>query len=214
MTGNVIQALVWDDPMMPMPLPNPFSSMFTSAGVVTRDGSIISGTAENNMGTKVAVTWGVDASSAVPLVRQPPTPAADLEVHGSSDDALVVVGTYWDTAFANFAFVSAASRLVNIAPLNGAVQTSSNAWDVSADGQVIVGDARIGPTGAELHAVMWKNDGTTMAKPILDALRESNVAPMGWTLTVAYGVSGDGKVIVGEGTNPMGMTEGFIARLP
>ena len=37
---------------------------------------------------------------------------------------------------------------------------------------------------------------------------------MGWVLLRAYGVSADGKTVVGEGTNPMGMNEGFIARLP
>ena len=44
--------------------------------------------------------------------------------------------------------------------------------------------------------------------------RESNAAPAGWSLLVAYGISADGKVIVGSATDPRGIEHGFIARLP
>src|SRR5262249_31667628 len=35
-----------------------------------------------------------------------------------------------------------------------------------------------------------------------------------WTLTSATGISADGTVICGYGTNPMGITESFVATFP
>lgn len=36
----------------------------------------------------------------------------------------------------------------------------------------------------------------------------------GWTLSVANGISNDGKSIVGYGSNPLGQTEAWIATVP
>jgi len=36
----------------------------------------------------------------------------------------------------------------------------------------------------------------------------------GWTLEGATGISADGDTIVGDGTNPMGNPEGWIATIP
>ena len=36
----------------------------------------------------------------------------------------------------------------------------------------------------------------------------------GWKLTHATAISGDGRTIVGYGTNPSGQTEGWVLELP
>jgi len=47
-----------------------------------------------------------------------------------------------------------------------------------------------------------------------DLLRQAGVALDGWSLSIARGVSEDGRVIVGDGINGEGMQEGWIAVLP
>jgi hypothetical protein len=48
----------------------------------------------------------------------------------------------------------------------------------------------------------------------VDLLNASGVVVAGWQLTYAHGTSQDGRVIVGEGINPSGQPEGWIAVLP
>src|SRR5262249_9339541 len=50
---------------------------------------------------------------------------------------------------------------------------------------------------------------------VLTLLQAAKVVFMaGWRLTSANGVSADGTVIVGDGVDPLGNTQAWIARLP
>ena len=126
----------------------------------------------------------------------------------------MTVGTYWDAAFTNFAFMTDGTRFIPLTPMGAPVPPRSQAFDVSDDGSFVVGEisgtSMGGMTGQQ--AVVWKPDGSF--RPVIDILRESNVMPAGWALLVAYGISADGKVIVGSATDPGGIAQGFIARLP
>ena len=79
--------------------------------------------------------------------------------------------------------------------------------NISGDGKVIVGYQ----VYERSVAMRWMN-GTE--RRILDLLAESSVVMTGWTLTIAHAASRDGRVIVGEGINPNGLPEGWIAILP
>lgn len=87
----------------------------------------------------------------------------------------------------------------------------SAARDVSADGGVIVGSGKI--DGGLSRAVYWTaNNGLLDFQNLL--IREFGVNLNGWQLTEATGVSADGLTVVGNGVNPQGQGQGWIARLP
>lgn len=90
-------------------------------------------------------------------------------------------------------------------------QFQSAARDVSADGGVIVGSGKI--DGGLSRAVYWTaNNGLLDFQNLLH--REFGVDLSGWNLTEATGVSADGLTVVGNGVNPQGRGQGWIARLP
>jgi uncharacterized membrane protein len=216
-TDPGFRALRWNETGMPLPLQSPMMGTPNfAAGAVNRDGTIIVGVYIDPMNNRFVYSWLSDPGSTVPVSRRSPMPVSQLSVHAVSNDGMDAVGTFWDTAMANFAYVTRGSSFENIAPMVGAVRAFSQAWDVSDDGQVIVGEANLGMMGmpgGQPQAIVWKNDGTW--RTLIDLLRENRAEPpMGFVLAVAYGVSADGKVIVGHGFDPGGQSVGFIARLP
>ena len=86
-------------------------------------------------------------------------------------------------------------------------QQEAKALGISGDGKVIVGYQ----VYERAVAMRWMN-GTE--RKVLDLLLEASVVMTGWTLTIAHAASRDGRVIVGEGINPDGLPEGWIAILP
>ncbi|HEX6271790.1 MAG TPA: hypothetical protein VFZ53_02065 [Polyangiaceae bacterium] len=225
--GSVTRAVRYNETGMSMPLPNPYgqTSPLASANGVTRDGAIAAGTAKDTAGSVFIVFW-TEAGTTAPGQVRTMMGISDLEVHGVSSDAAITAGTYWDPTFSNFAFYTSGTRFVPLVPTSGAAPPRSNAWDVSDDGNFIVGDIQLLPgmmpldedvleqtTMTPQQAIVWKPDGSP-PRTVLDLLRDAGVTPAGWTLRTAYGVSADGKVVVGAGVDPMGLPQGFIARLP
>jgi uncharacterized membrane protein len=213
-TDTAVRAIQWNANGMSLPLMNPYgnASPYASAGGITRDGSIAAGSAKDGMGSVFVVFWG-EAGTTPPGQVRTLTGLQDVEVHAVNEDARVTAGTYWDSAYSNFAFLTDGSRFVPLTPMGAPVPPRSQAFDVSDDGAFVVGEisgAMAGMTGQQ--AVIWKADGSF--RPVMDVLRDSNAAPPGWTLLVAYGISADGKVVVGSATDPGGIAQGFIARLP
>lgn len=89
-------------------------------------------------------------------------------------------------------------------PLGGAFYSA--AFAVSADGSVVVGES--GFAGA----FVW--DETNGMRELDQVLTELGADHFGWAVESAYGISADGKRIAGEGTNPDGFREAWIATLP
>ena len=82
---------------------------------------------------------------------------------------------------------------------------------VSADGSVIVG--HIGGSSIFDPAFVW--DETSGMRSLESVLVDDfGLDLTGWALTSATGISVDGSTIVGEGINPDGFNEGWIAVLP
>jgi hypothetical protein len=62
-------------------------------------------------------------------------------------------------------------------------------------------------------AFIWDSKhGVRYLKDVL--VNDCNLDLTGWTLQRATGISADGLTIVGYGTNPAGLTEGWIAVIP
>src|SRR5262249_6745190 len=86
--------------------------------------------------------------------------------------------------------------------------TGSEAYAVNADGSVVVGQT-IGGAGT---AFRWTP--ATGMQSIQALLIQRGVNLTGWQLTTAFGVSGDGNVMVGRGSAPgSSSTQAWIARL-
>ncbi|NUQ46295.1 MAG: PEP-CTERM sorting domain-containing protein [Phycisphaerae bacterium] len=101
------------------------------------------------------------------------------------------------------------SGMVGLGDLPGGV-TTSLAFDVSDDGNVVVGWG-VSAVGAE--AFIW--DPLNGIRSVRDVLSvDYGLDLSGWTLSQAYGISGDGRVITGYGVNPAGQTEAWIAIIP
>ncbi len=85
----------------------------------------------------------------------------------------------------------------------------SDATGISADGSVVVGRS-ISANGWE--AFIWTEE--TGLVSLRDLLVQSYCLDLsGWTLRNAWDVSPDGRMIVGDGTNPSGQTEAWIVAL-
>ena len=89
------------------------------------------------------------------------------------------------------------------------VHPHSDAADISADGGIVVGICQGGP-GPSVPFVWDQAHGMRDLTAVLQGLG-LNLA--GWTLTSATGVSADGRTIAGNGTNPGGHPEAWIAFL-
>ena len=81
------------------------------------------------------------------------------------------------------------------------------AWDVSADGSIVVGEAAL--PNQNTQAVFW--DAANEIHKIDQVLVALGIDLSGWTLHTAAGISDDGSTIVGSGTNPDGFAESWIA---
>ena len=89
--------------------------------------------------------------------------------------------------------------------------SSSGASGVNANGTVVVGSAI--EASDQPQAFRWTR--ATRMQSLLTLLLAAKVVTMaGWRLTSANGVSADGTVIAGDGVDPLGLPQGWIARLP
>jgi hypothetical protein len=89
---------------------------------------------------------------------------------------------------------------------NGGGFASSQAVDVSAAGDVVVG---FGLTeGTKREAFIWTSDDGM--RRLEEVLAELNVNTTGWQLREATAISDNGRVVVGRGVNPAGQAEAWV----
>jgi hypothetical protein len=91
---------------------------------------------------------------------------------------------------------------------------SSHGLDISYDGSTVVGYLLNNPIPYEDYAAyIWnEQDGVRLIQDMLAS--DYNLDLAGWTLINASGISDDGLTIVGNGINPDGVEEGWIATIP
>jgi len=122
---------------------------------------------------------------------------------GVSNDGSVIVGVGVGGNGLNEAFRwTQVDGPVGLGTLPGA--TASQAFAVSADGAVVAGRS----SGL---AFVWSADGGM--RDVKAVLVSAGLDLTGWTLSTATGLSTDGAVVVGYGTNPQGQNEGWRAVL-
>lgn len=191
----------WDAGSGASPLPG--ASLGLALGI-TPDGSRIVGQASIPGGFYEAVEWiGAD-------MNELPNLGGGSAARAISGDASTIVGSV--TPFGSGARQLAASWvggvLSTLPLLPGTLE--GDAWDVSGDGRVVVGF-----TGTSIfsgqRATLWDASG---AHDIAQLLTAEGLDLSGWTLQEAYGISADGRTVVGDGRNPQGLARAWIAVIP
>jgi probable HAF family extracellular repeat protein len=121
-----------------------------------------------------------------------------------SSDGSVVVGTSSSAGgYPGFRWTQS-TGMVSIGNLPG--RQTTHPFGVSTDGRFIVGSSFSDP--AHGNAFIWDAEhGIRNLQSVLQA--DYNLNLTGWTLEAASGITPNGKVIVGWGTNPSGQTEAF-----
>jgi len=172
------------------------------ANGVNADGSVVVGFGSDNVGgSEHAFRW--TASTGMVNIGNSPT-GIFSDATALSADGSVVVGFFYKSGGNPEAFRwTASTGMVGLGFAPG--DFSSSAWGVNADGSVIVGDG-----GG--HAVRWT--ASSGMQSIQDLLSANGVNTAGWNLQSAQAVSADGTVIFGNGFDPSGNLQAWIAVLP
>lgn len=86
---------------------------------------------------------------------------------------------------------------------------SSNARDVSDDGRIVIG--YVVTSTADYESFVWDSiHGMRSLRDVLASEYGMEEQLTGWTLNFAEGMSNDGRVVFGNGTNPEGKNEAFV----
>ncbi len=176
----------------------------SSARAVSADGAVVVGHSNEAVrwtGGTLAVLGNLGLD---PRYSRPSSAAFDV-----SDDGSVVVGV--STSPSGYrVFRSAGGALQNLGAAPDDNQTE--ATHVSGDGSIVVIDGRLGLGGSiSLGARIWTlASGMRDLKTVL--VDDHGLSLTGWTLGEVW-ISADGRVLVGNGRNPLGVSEVWRAQL-
>jgi probable HAF family extracellular repeat protein len=187
---------------------------------MSADGEVVVGISYNAQGQQTPFRWtaavGMQSLGFLPGATGI-TPAGTA--YAASADGSVIVGQSRSIASGQGGEAFRWTASGGMQPLGdlpgGAFQ--SWAYACSADGSVIVGrgsaPGNCGPFGCGSvgRAFIW--DAQNGMRDLADLLVAGGVNLTGWRLEEARGISANGRVIVGVGINPQGLTEGWIANL-
>jgi probable HAF family extracellular repeat protein len=185
------------------------------ANAVSADGSVVVGvsyptTGGSAEGTSEAFRWTA-GSGMVGLGFLPGGVLSEALAASADGSVLVGWGDFGDPAAASQAFRwTSGSGMVGLGRLPG--DSFSEAHGVSADGSVVVGLSQGGDPVYDQTAFIW--DATNGMRSLPQVLTDSGLDLSGWVLDSATGISADGLTIAGNGTNPLGQHEAWIAFLP
>jgi len=198
----VTQALRWTLGDGPLPLGFlPGNGFLSTARAMSADGAVVVGYALDSTSTYrpskwTQVTGMVDISGGT--VR--------AQARGVSADGLIIVGTRLGTVGEAFRWTGGSGfEFLG----TGAGYAGSSVIDVSADGRRVVG---VNSSAGIVRASVW--DQGLGWREVSAILSDAGVDVSGWTLTNCLSLSDDGRVLAGNGTNPNGDTEGWVAVIP
>lgn len=190
------------------------------AHAVSADGEIVVGVRQHPTGVSEATRWDFGAKSEVYLGDLPGGEDFSTAM-GVSADGQVVVGYSGSTSGVEAFRWTQATGIVGLGDLPGG-GFGSFAQDATADGRVVVGRGAV-PSGLfstfsnfglVYDPFIW--DEALGMRNLVDVLTddyELGSALEGWDLIDATAISDNGSVIIGNGINPNGNLEGWIARL-
>jgi len=188
----------------------PGGSFDSGAFGVSGDGSVVVGWSQSEQGRE-AFRWADGVMTGLGFFPGGSywSIATDVSANG-----LVVIGNGKSAASGSnteaFRWTEE-TGIVGLGDLPGG-EFESEARAVSADGAVVVGRSDM-----RYHSDMWEAfiwDEVNAMRRLHDVLTDLGLDLMGWRLKEAWGVSDDGLTIVGEGRNPLGRSEGWIAQIP
>jgi len=187
---------------------------YSFSNAVSADGSVIVGGSTVTGGGYHTFRW-TQATGMVSLGDVPGGEEFSYAQDISSDGTIVVGSCANETGRFAMRWTQATGMIsLGGLPGGGRAGFDSAASAVSDDGNTIVGIANFtGTFGYDTDAFIWTPQrGMRYLK---DAIMADYCAPEleGWRLVSAWGISGNGRVIVGEGVNPQGNSEAYIIRL-
>jgi len=179
---------------------------FSNATGVSADGSVVAGTSNSANGYE-AFRW-TQAGGMVGL--------GDLAggvfssaANDISADGTVIVGQGTSAGGTEAFRWTQGGGMVALGDLPGGA-INSVARAVNTDGSVIVGQGTTGTGSAAFRWLSGAGAGSGL-QSVASLLTGDGVTLGAWVLTDAIGVSGNGRIIAGTGTNPSGNTEAWIA---
>jgi len=188
----------------------PGGSFDSGAFAVSGDGGVVVGWSQSEQGRE-AFRWADGVMTGLGFFPGGSywSMATDVSANG-----LVVVGNGKSAASGSdteaFRWTEE-TGMVGLGDLPGG-EFESEARAVSADGAVVVGRSDMRYYTDIWEAFIW--DEVNAMRRLHDVLTDLGLDLMGWRLQEAWGVSDDGLTIVGEGRNPLGRSEGWIAQIP
>lgn len=170
---------------------------------ISADGSVVVGNGWSDSGQE-AFRW----TQAEGMIGLGDLPGGTFEsvARAVSADGSVLVGWSQSAAGLEAFRWTKSGGMVGLGDLPGG-SFSSQAFAVSGDGSVVVG------IGSGSEAFLWTPQrGMQDLREFLSI--DCGLDLAGWRLSTANGISADGMVIVGNGYNPQGQWEAWVATLP
>jgi len=207
--SGTTQAFRWTQADGMLSLGSLSSDVFISrAFSVSADGSVIVGASYGVNGVE-AFRW--TQSGGMVRLGDLPGGAFSSDARGVSADGSVIVGSSISVHGSESFRWTQVDGMIGLGSIGSdGSYTDGGAYGVSADGSVVVGgsSSRFG----SLHeAFVWTQTGGMVN--LKDTLIGAGLDLSGWNLESARDVSADGLTIVGNGTNPSGQSEAWIANL-
>ena len=177
---------------------------YSAATAISADGSAVAGYADTGSAASHAFRW----TSATGMTDLGTLGGTFSLADAISADGSAVAGFAFTTGNAQHAFRwTSATGMTDLGTLGG---TTSYANAISADGSAVVGQADTG--SAAQQAFRWTS--ATGMQSITAWLAAAHVTvPAGLSMTSATGVSRDGSVVTGVGTNPSNNNYSWLARV-
>ena len=201
------QAIRWTASSGVVGLGFPAGSIASAAVGVNGDGSVVVGNGFSS-GFSEAFVW--TASTGPVGLGVLPGAISSTAKAVSSDGSVVVGGVQRFGGVNDEAFRwTASTGMVGLGFLTGDSFSQANA--ANGDGSVVVGAGGVAGTSV-YRAFRWTS--ATGMQSVQDILTANEVGLVGWQNMIAFGVSADGTVIAGTGTDPNGKTEAWLARIP